>query len=215
MRIFLVLAVLVALIGGGGYWYWTTTPQFAVQQAKDAVKKHDLKTFEKYVDLKTVSSEMADDLLKKPVIAMLGEGIFGHIIAATFTGLFKPQFTRQVEDDLRHYVEFGNWGEAQSPLGGVDSKLGVHKHKFKEITGVSTEGSIGQVTVVLENESEANKQLLVIFMMRKVDNHWQIISVKNFPEIIGKLVELKIQDGQQNDMKSSDMPAAPSGRERI
>ena len=35
----------------GGYWWWTTTPQYSMDQVKQAIKGHDLKKFDKYVDV--------------------------------------------------------------------------------------------------------------------------------------------------------------------
>ncbi|MGE5422809.1 MAG: hypothetical protein ACM3QW_06075, partial [Ignavibacteriales bacterium] len=54
-RLFVIWYLLIfVVVGAGGYWYWTSTPQYSIRQIDRAVSNHDLVTFRKYVDMNTV-----------------------------------------------------------------------------------------------------------------------------------------------------------------
>jgi len=85
--------LLVLIIGAGlGYLYWTTTPQYAIGQVKDAIKNHDLKTFEQYADVDAISSNMVDAFLTEPMQRTLGQSIIESYYHRTSHG-FETQMT--------------------------------------------------------------------------------------------------------------------------
>jgi hypothetical protein len=75
-RIFIVLAVLIAL-AGGAYLCWTTTPLYSFQQAGLAVKSHNLAQFKEYVDVESVVGNLLDDLLFRPIARTPGRRYLG------------------------------------------------------------------------------------------------------------------------------------------
>jgi hypothetical protein len=64
-KFLLGVAILVALLACG-YWYWTTTPLYAFQEAAIALKNGDSELFYKRVDLTNFIDNLLDDLLIRP-----------------------------------------------------------------------------------------------------------------------------------------------------
>src|ERR1700722_19827957 len=83
-RILIRIAVFLAgsaLLVGGAYWYWTTTPLFAFQEAAAAVHDHDLAKFERYVDYRKLLDSAINDVLIDPIETMPGISTMGRQIA--------------------------------------------------------------------------------------------------------------------------------------
>ncbi len=57
-----ILAVIAAI----GYWFWTSTPSYALSQIVYSFNNHDVETFEKYVDIDRIVDEAIDDIIEGP-----------------------------------------------------------------------------------------------------------------------------------------------------
>jgi hypothetical protein len=191
--------VLLAIVAGLGYWYWTTTPEFAVQQVRNAVREHDLKKFKQYADTESVASNLVDDLLTKPMQQALGPGVFGQVIVGGIVGMFKPVFVKGVEKQLIHFVETGELrdqtadGSADDDvqgisLGKLDGRFGFRKHAFRSIEYDKRDGKVATVGVKLHNEVY-NKDLVLDLKLHDEGGYWQVVELSNFPEFVGKIME--------------------------
>lgn len=88
-----------------GYWYWTTTPYYAVLQIRDAVRNHSLKEFEEYVDIDSVASKMIDGFLTPQVRSALGKGVLGDLLGSGLVYLIKPTLVDTIKEEVSHFVE--------------------------------------------------------------------------------------------------------------
>src|ERR1700722_18471352 len=59
------IALLIGVVGLA-FWYWTTTPSYAVNSLVESLRHHDAQQFEKYVDVDSLASHAFDDLLEGP-----------------------------------------------------------------------------------------------------------------------------------------------------
>jgi hypothetical protein len=198
--------ILLAVITGIGYWYWTTTPEFAVFQVRDAIRDHDLKKFSHYVDDEAVASNLVDDLLTKPMQQSLGAGVVGNVLVNGIVGLFKQNLVKSMEQQIRSFVETGNSGAAVSAnapdssvisgqdvsLGKIDSRLGFRKHAYKGIAYDNKNGKIATVGVKFHNELY-DKDLVLDLKMRDEGGYWEVIELSNFPEFAGKVMDYESQ----------------------
>ena len=85
-KIVAVLAALAILTSGWYFFYWLKTPQHSIALIADAVRQHDLKTFEKHVDMDNLYSKAYDDVVAvtfgsdkdaNPIIVAIVKGIKG------------------------------------------------------------------------------------------------------------------------------------------
>lgn len=111
----LFLAVLLALlIAGGGYWYWTTTPQYSMINLAESVRNHDLTKFRKFFDVDSVSSHAVDDLSSASSQAIGGAGLLQRLAGRTLGGILKPELTQSLAKKITLYVA-GDSQAAETP----------------------------------------------------------------------------------------------------
>jgi hypothetical protein len=123
-RNFLVFLVVALITAGGGYWFWTTTPQYAVQQASQAIKQHDVSEFHSWVDVHALSSAAVDDLMSEPVRAVGGGGILERVIGFGLVTLFKPTVVQSMENQIDQAVAKTGLESNPSSSGGASATGG-------------------------------------------------------------------------------------------
>lgn len=88
-----------------GYWYWTTTPFYSILEIRESIIHHDLKTFEQYVDVERVSSNMIDGFLTPQVRSRLSKGVLGDLLGSGLISLVKPTLMDVIKNEVAHFVE--------------------------------------------------------------------------------------------------------------
>lgn len=106
-RLIYPLFILTAVIGLV-YWYWTTTPGYALTQIVAAVKNKDPDTFEKYVDIENISYHAVDDLLHGPARESGMFGNFDSMIGVGIISLFKPEIAEIARTHVLNFVKAGS-----------------------------------------------------------------------------------------------------------
>ena len=105
-RLIYPLFILTAVVGLV-YWYWTTTPAYALTQIVAAVKNKDAEKFERYVDIENITYHAVDDLLHGPARE---SGMFGHfdnMIGVGIISLFKPEIAEIARTHLLNFIKAG------------------------------------------------------------------------------------------------------------
>lgn len=102
-RLLLVLALILAL-AGGGYWFWTQTPQYSMRELAVAVKSHDSNAFHAYVDVDSVANNAVEDLMSDSVREAGGADLLRRFLGAAIIGIFKPDITQMLKNSIESYV---------------------------------------------------------------------------------------------------------------
>lgn len=96
------------------YWYWTTTPSYAVQQVVNSLYHHDVDTFTRYVDLDTMGERALDEIIHGPA---KDSGLFGNFdsfIGMGIVSLFKTEIVEMFKAEVCKAVK----GDSLIPLPG-------------------------------------------------------------------------------------------------
>ncbi len=164
----LIIVVLVLIVAAIGYKYYTTTSIYTLSQINRAIKAHDTKLFDKYMDMDkittVVSDKMMDDIDANSVVDFRSQ-----MKVALYKG-----FIRDAHDALATYL-----------LGFFDSDVVMATktmdYKVKKITN---QGDYIRV-VTLENPS--NGKTAEIKLEKKPEGYWKVISLD-----LNELVEIGI-----------------------
>ncbi len=105
-RLIVPLFIITAAIGLT-YWYWTTTPSYALNQVATSIKNRDVDSFQKYVDIDSIASHAIDDILRGPARSSIF-GRFDSMIGAGIIGLFKPELIDIIKEQVLHFIAEGN-----------------------------------------------------------------------------------------------------------
>ena len=223
MRAFKLLTaiVFIAFVVGGAYFYWTTTPQYSIEQVKVAVKSHDLVKFEKYFDVNSVSAQMVDDFLTQPMQQIAGGSSLANILVTGIVGFFKPNLAAVVKNEIEDFVVSGRFSRAnhtlpessdESSVSGsqvvvtdqasegkppgrmtltnFDKRFGFRKHAFKTIRYCNIDGDVASAELIFHNEIY-NADLPLDLQLQKIENHWRIIRLTNFPAFVSEIAHLQ------------------------
>lgn len=189
-RLFSVL-ILLTVIACGGMWFWTTTPQYSIDQIKESIKSHDRQKFDKHVNMNEFASGMVDDVLTDPFREVMGGGMIGRWIVAGMSGFIKPSIVSGVKDELYDLVERGDLSKSEGgTVSSLNDRLCLTQNEFKRISQIKTEGKLANVTLLLHNVPH-NKDVSLEVKMRDMGGYWQVVRMVNFPEFAGELSALE------------------------
>lgn len=208
MKNLFVILIVAALLGVGGYWYYTTTPQYAVSQAADAMKKHDAGRFSNWVNVNSVSANAIEDLLAEPVKNSIGMGILERIVGLGIISIFKPTLADSMEKQIVTYVatvpkqsaaaspadedeEPQEKGLVEAltamikppPLKEVLKEYGFTKANYRGLGGSDQSGDTAHVGLKFFNP-KLNQNVEVQLELNNQTGHWQITRLSNLQSVL-------------------------------
>jgi len=221
-RFFAIGAVITVLVGVAVYWQWTRLPPYSFWQAKKAVERHDLTSFEKYVDVEGLASSTVDQLIENSYKqrpepndpwSKLGESMARGLVQ-----LMKPRLVAAVKEQVVRFVEKGDFGPRKSDSDGpqvslkeIGKKTVGEKSKFQGIEYVKKQGSIAILGLKFLNAQD-NAAVILDMKMRDRGGYWQITELSNFPEFLGKLD--KPQEGRVSETETTQDQSTENGGKR-
>jgi hypothetical protein len=111
---------LLTTIAGGGYWYWTTTPLYALQALMLAVQNHDGQAFSKRVDVNGAVDNMLEDVLVYPALSTPNLSPFQKQVATGALAMAKTQIKEEllksIQRSLSAPIQYGDGNESTSIL---------------------------------------------------------------------------------------------------
>lgn len=111
---------ILAAIAGGGYWYWTTTPLYALQALMMAVQNHDGQAFGKRVDVEGAVESTLEDVLVYPALSTPNLSPFQKQVASGAITMAKKQIKEEllksIYRSLSAPVQYGDGNQPSSSL---------------------------------------------------------------------------------------------------
>jgi hypothetical protein len=210
---FIAFIVVLAALAGGGYWYWTTTPQYSLIQAKDSFKNHDIVTFTKYVDIDSVSGDVVDFVVSKPVGALSDLGPVGKIFSFGLVSFVKPQIVDSVKQQVTNLVLQGGVNSSSATpkdqtiqpvanfsfsgdtprkisLKNMIRDLGFRGKIYHGIAYVRTEGKVAFTGLNLMNR-KYNRDFVLELRMHDMGGYWRIDQLSNLGEFVSEIYKLE------------------------
>ena len=197
----LLLFIVVAALAASAYYYAKSKkngPTGALVQAAAAVQMHDVATFEKFVDVGSVTSHLVDDVASQgSALTALVPG--GGLMMGGALRLLKPALANAARTEVQRYVETGSLEAAAEavPQRGVDlsvlglvSKVVGPGSKFKGIKYATEQGE--QALVGIEfTQPRYDTTAVVEVKMRHLGDHWQLTEITNTGELLRRAARLE------------------------
>jgi len=199
--IIIMALVVLLLIAGGCFWFWTTTPQYSLAQIRDAISEHDISKFQMYFNTDQVAESMVKDLIKSPLRKTLGGETLERYLT---TGMVSEstivhEVGSSIAGDIKVLVETGKFIE-QAPsdtnkvsMGVLDQRLGIRTLQLKEVKSIQVTGNDATVTMLLHS-GKFNTDLELLGELRNRDGYWQATRLLNVVQCFEKLFELEGKD---------------------
>jgi len=208
MKKALLLGLLIIIVAGG-YWYYrrvvAASPQYSLAQAANAVRTHDVATFERYVDVNKVARNLVDQVSAESS-ALEGLNV-NEALVQNALRLLKPQLAQSAQQEVRRYIETGSAEAAAASsqkIGGIPvSILGLAGRvigpnpQFKGIKYVNQQDA--QTLVGLEiTQPQYDTTLVVELKMLDQGDYWRVTEIANMGTLIKHTARMEKQRLLQN-----------------
>lgn len=183
------------IIAIGGYWYWSTTPKYSLNKIKSSIENHDVPTFEKHVNVESISSRFIDDMLEEVNKEMESEGEaeqFGNALGQGFLQMMKPRLINLIEERIIRFVEKGSIPETNNEelegtgLNNLTDEIGIGEDLFKGIEYVNKKGKTAYIGLSFDHATY-DTTLTLELLMRDMGSYWQVSELSNIPELSAKI----------------------------
>jgi len=197
----IILLLLVVAVAVGGYFYFQSLkggPHYALMQAANAARTHDMATFERYVDVESVTGSLVDQVANQgSVLGVLNPG--GMVFKGALR-MMKPQLTQAARKEVQQYIETGSLqgaaaaakskGVMNISLAGLAGQVVSTDSKFKDVKYVKEEGE--QALVGLEfTQPKYDTTMVVELKMNNRGDHWQVTEVTNTGDLLKQVARLE------------------------
>ncbi|WP_162910788.1 DUF2939 domain-containing protein [Hymenobacter oligotrophus] len=203
MKRILVLLLLIVLAVGGYLYYRsvTTGPKYALAKAAKAVHDHDVASFEKYVDVQSVSSRLVDQVAAQDeVLGLLGANTNSLMLRGALN-LAKPQLAQAARKEVQHYVATGSFDANASnelervvklSLAGLASRIVTPESSFKGVKYLQEQGELALVGLEF-TQPKLDTTLVLELQMRDRGDYWQVTEITNLGEVLQQTARLEKQ----------------------
>ena len=186
---------------GGGYYSYRTLkggPSGSLVAAAAAVQTHDMATFEKYVDINSVTSHLVDDVTQQSsMLTSLMPG--GSLLMGGAIRLLKPTLAKAAHNEVQRYVETGSLEAAAAAapkrlvnisLTGLAGKVVNPDSEFKGVKYTREEGDNAFVGLEV-TQPRYDTTMVVEIKMRRQGDHWQMTQITNSGELLRGVARLE------------------------
>ncbi|OGX88966.1 hypothetical protein [Hymenobacter coccineus] len=193
----LFFVVLLALAAGAYYYVKSKKdgPTGALVQAAAAVRAHDVASFEKFVDVGSVTSHLVDNVASQgSLLTALVPG--GSLMMGGALRLLKPTLASAARQEVMRYVETGSVAAAAPKHGmnlsilGLAGKVVGPDSKFSSIKYATEQGE--QALVGIEfTQPRYDTTLVVEVKMLHLGDHWQMTEITNTGDLLRRTANLE------------------------
>ena len=189
--------IVTAAILGYVFWYffYASTPEYALNQLQQAFKTKDQATIEKYCDMESITGRAYDDLTRD---------MFAHdshlttetkVMFETFYMKIKPQVVSETNSLILDYIPTGKW---DVPSGnnilkgrqlGIDYEYLVERSQlrnteFVKIDNVRKSGSNEAIAKIAVKDTYTGTLFTLNVLMTKRDGNWKVCEIKNYRDYL-------------------------------
>jgi hypothetical protein len=201
MKKALLLGLLI-LTAAGGYWYYQKviagSPQYSLAQAANAVRTHDVATFERYVDVDKISRNLVDQVAAESS-ALAGLNV-NEALLRNALRLLKPQLAQSAQKEVRRYIETGSAeAAAGQPIGNINvSVLGLAGRvigpnpQFKGIKYVNKQDALTLVGLEF-TQPQYDTTLVLELKMQDQGDYWRVTEIAHRGALIKHTARLEKQ----------------------
>lgn len=200
-KLLLIVGILLMVAIGGFIWWkiFTSSPKYSLLQIKKAVENHDVDSFEKYVDIESITTRVMGEL-PNLLGAEKDMKLFGDEAAEIVMSLVKEPVVNMVKSSVQAFIERGTFDKTLTEKGVISKllkQIPLDSLQFVKVKEIRKEGKICSVPLEVYVEAYDGKAT-VEFMMRDKGNYWQIAEIRNLSEFIQQIAELKKQYPYKN-----------------
>jgi len=204
-KLLLFLFVIIIATAAFYFFYYQKTPYYSLLTIQQAVKNHDVITFEKHVDLDKVLGSFFDDVVENQAEGMsLEEKQMVSSLSRLFKGAFVQTAKEKIINDLSTEKKPSNPTDQESDqtvktqankksiFKNLVDKLQPNKMDFKGAGNTKTEGDTAFIDVTLFDTKLEKDFTFTAQMERQQDRTWKLVGMLNIQNYLRELLNDKI-----------------------
>ena len=200
LRFTLIAALLlILLISAGALLYFSgqkKTPEYSLNLLNNAIKQHDLATFEKHFELNTFYAQAFDDVIA-PTLRQPSDSGLNDFLAAIMAGV-RQSFADSMSEQTKRYVETGtldldNNAPEQILAGKFTELTDFRNMNFKKVQSVKVDGSTAHAEVLVNRKQIKEDLVLKLKMRRLEDETWSVVGMENLQEFLASMSAKKAE----------------------
>lgn len=160
------ILILLLVIGGATYNYYTHTPIYSLKQAGKAIFANDQMSIEKYIDLDSIASHIIDEKLST------NPEILDNPFALGMADLMKPQLVILSKQGI-----LNSFQEVRDRSKKENGKI----RYVKDIKILQNDGKNAMVEIILYGKN--NIDINIKIGMHKMNGYWQVTQWFNANEM--------------------------------
>ena len=194
-----IALIIVVCISVGALFYFSgqkKTPEHSINLISNAIKQHDLATFEKHFDMETFYGEAFDDVIAPTLRQPTQDGINDFL--ASIMATVKQSFVNSMVEQTRKYVESGSLESDNKAPEQILAKKFTELTDFRNVTfktvkETKIEGNIAYVDVLI-HQNQVDEDFTLQLKMRKLqDETWCIVGITNIHEFLTEISKMKAE----------------------
>ena len=198
-----ILIAVIAMVLGWYFLYFTKTPVYSLNLARESVEKHDAVTFKKHVDVESIIGSGYDDFvdvqMNDPLIKDNPFKGFAEVMLKGLKSQIVPVLTQEIYNSVEKKSEDSNQNtKSKEAASEVKEKTGVKDLEFKSIGSATIDGNSAIVPIIFSSK-DLNQDVTFDLLMKKLeDGTWQAIKINNFKEYLDLIEKNKNNKTNKN-----------------
>ena len=178
---------------GGGYFYYTTTPEYALRELIGVIKQHDWKGFQNRVELEEMLGQAVDDFMDQQLNASKGSdedtsssSELGSLVSKGMMFLFKDPIKKSLKLEIKYFVMHGQFEDST----GSNISLASYWRtldppaSYRKMQVLKREDP---ALVLFTFEPKQDTFVEVEVGMKKENGAWVVSEITNHKEVLKKL----------------------------
>ena len=188
------IAALAVAVTGGGYYYFhvsTDTPDYAIKAIQQSIEEHDVKTFNRVVNVESVLDSSYEGLIEGLTSSESAMTPDAKEAIKNFAQTFRAPLMRSLNLAIDSYIATGDL-KAEENVGVIEilEKTGLNDAVIRDVKNI-------QINDADKNEAfadliiyqpELDKEFPIQLVLAKDDDKkWQLRRVQNFQEYVEQI----------------------------
>ncbi len=196
---FIPVVVIVLLVAGAGVFLYQRahrqTPEYALSEIRTSLDKHDMKTFERYVDLNNVLESSYPGLMEGLIESETMMPDDAKNAMDDIIRMMKDPVLTNFKSNIEQYIATGKWtqekNEKNEAAGTNEAsellrRSGLNQLEFRNIEGINpTDNKNTVIANILTYQHETGLEFVFEAVLSKDEEGlWRVTEIRNFKDFI-------------------------------
>lgn len=194
---FIAAAIVVVLIVAiGGFWYVKVhrqTPERAISEIIQSTEKHDMKTFERYVDIDNVLESSYNGFMEGLIATEIVMPDDAKTAMGDIVRMMKDPVLASFKSAIEQYVSTGKWSEDEgkdpariTEASELLSRSGLTKTEFRNVDSVNKtqDKNVATANILVYQQEAGSDFVFETVLMKNEDGIWRVTEIRNFKDFI-------------------------------